>query len=133
MGAVSNSAGHHAEAVLPGEDVPGVPNGGRVYGSDVAGLPAGVLAERRHGPPGHAAVIADAVAAHRVPGPGGVSRPAGRGHVPVRLFVEAGGRTGVDRNAGNQDQQPAAVTQHTARPRRSPLPVVRPPAHYRRE
>lgn len=101
MGAVPDSAGHHAQAVLPGEDVPGVADGGRVHRAHVTGLPAGVLAERRHGPPGHAAVVADAVAAHRVLGAGGVPRPAGGGHLPAGLLVEEGGRTGVDRDAGD--------------------------------
>lgn len=41
VGAVPDSAGHHAQAVLPGQDVLGVHHGGRVHRTHVAGLPAG--------------------------------------------------------------------------------------------
>lgn len=132
VGAVPDRAGHHAQAVLPGQDVPGLRHGGRLHGAHVARLPAGVLAER-HGPAGHAAVVADAVAADRLPGAGGVPRAAGRGHVPAGLPVEARGGTGADRDAGDAVQQPAAVAQHTARPRGPPFPVVLATAHHGRE
>lgn len=132
MGAVPDRAGHHAEAVLPGENVPGVHHGGRVHGAHVAGLPAGVHAKRL-GPPDHAAVVADDAAADRVPGAGGLPRAAGRGHVPAGLPVETGSGTGADRDAGDPDQQSATAAQHTARPRGPSLLVVVAQAHHGRE
>lgn len=132
VGAVPDRAGHHAQAVLPGQDVPGVRHGGRVHGAHVARLPAGVLAER-HGPAGHAAVVADAAPVDRLPGAGGLPRAARRSHVPAGLPVEARGGTGADRDAGDPVQQPATVAQHTSRPRGPPFPVLVAQTHHGRE
>lgn len=41
VGAVPDSAGHHAQAVLPSQDVLGIHHGSCVYRTHVAGLPAG--------------------------------------------------------------------------------------------
>jgi len=92
VGPVPYSLSHHSQAIFPSQDFPGIHHGGRVHGANVAGLPAGVLADR-HRTPDHAAVVTDAVAVDRVPGAGGLSRPVGRGHVPTGLSVETGGRT----------------------------------------
>jgi len=92
VGPVPDSLSHHAQAIFPGQDFPGVHHGGRVHGAYVAGLPSGVLADR-HRTPDDAVVVADAVAVDRVFGAGGLSRSVGRGHVPAGLFVETGSRT----------------------------------------
>jgi len=92
MGSVSNSLSHHAQAIFPSQDFPSVHHGGCVHGAHVAGLPAGVLANR-HRTPDHAAVVTDAVTVDRVPGAGGLSRPVGRGHVPTGLSMETRSRT----------------------------------------
>lgn len=78
---------HHTQIVLSGQDVPGVCHGGRVHGAHVTRLSASVLAER-HGPPRYAAIVANAVAVDSLPGASGLSRAAGRGHVPTGLPVE---------------------------------------------
>lgn len=41
VGAVPNSSGHHAQTVLPGQDILGVHHGGRIHRTYVTGLPAG--------------------------------------------------------------------------------------------
>lgn len=132
MGVVPDSAGHHAEAVFLDKNVHGVHYGSRVHGAHVSGLSAGVLA-KRHGPPGDAAVVADAVAADRVSGVGGLSRPVGGSHVAAGLPVETRSRTGADRDARDQDEQSAAVTQHIARSRGPSFLVVLAQAHNGRE
>lgn len=131
VGVVPDSPGQHAQALLPGENVPGVRHGGRVHGAHVEGLPGGV----RPGHPGLAQQddVADDVAARRLPGAGCLPRPTGGGHVPSGLPVEARGRTRADRNAGDQNQQSTAAAEHTARPRGPSFLVVFPQAHHGRE